>query len=741
MQPMILQSNQRCNSPRYFAQRLPALLLVMTAFGTLRAEERQSRVTFPTGTHLQLVRTFYNKDDGLPDDNVRDLAVSRRGAVFAACKTGLAQFNGDRWANQQGPTGVSALFAPLDGPDVWAGASDGVWAFRDNAWQKEPDSPQAVIVFASEPDGTPWALAPSGVWRRADGWRLIHSVEDDVMFDVRDFLPRGPEDVIVAARTGLFGMRGKRKYWLNFEIRSEGLPSDDTRAIERFDADHFLVVTNKGLSVSNGTRGWLTLSGKDGLPVLDLSNAAVAPDGSVWLGSNAGLIHWTGTAWTYLAGRRWLPDDRVTAMAPAADGSIWIGTPQGVAHLDRRKLTLEEKAADYQQQISTRNHRHGFMGEMQLARPGVVEGAQQEISDNDGLRTGLYSAAQSFRYAATKDLDAKANAWRAMQALLRLETITGIPGFPARAICHIDEPQFAQRSKRHDAEWHESPVEKGWYWKGETSSDELDGHYFGWFVFYHLAANDEQKSAVRAVVKRVTDHLLDHDYTLVDIDGRPTTWGYWGPSELNDNPLWWQERGLNSLEMLSHLKVAHHIVADPRYERAYDELIRKHHYALNTLRAKVPGGVSHDDHLMFLAYYPLLQLEQQPGRRTLFQSSLDRTWELERIEANPLWNFIYGASTGQPCDTELAVQALREIPLDLIIWKTRNSHRADLKWNPELLRQNRKELVAPLPWTERIIQNWDHSPYEPDGGNDLGEGDPTIWLLPYWMGRHHRIIE
>ena len=69
----------------------------------------------------------------------------------------------------------------------------------------------------------------------------------------------------------------------------------------------------------------------------------------------------------------------------------------------------------------------------------------------------------------------------------------------------------------------------------------------------------------------MTDHIIDHGYSLVDIDGKPTTWGYWSPEKLNDDPVWWQERGLNSLEMLSHLKVAYHIVREPRYRRAYRE--------------------------------------------------------------------------------------------------------------------------------------------------------------------------
>jgi hypothetical protein len=418
-----------------------------------------------------------------------------------------------------------------------------------------------------------------------------------------------------------------------------------------------------------------------------------------------------------------------------------VGTPEGLAHLYHRKLTLEEKAAFYQQQMESRNRRHGYVGEMHLAEPGVLAGAQPEISDNDGLRTALYIAAQSYRYAVSQAPEAKAQASRSMQALLRLETITGISGFPARAICHVDEPQFAHRSLRSSAEWHESPVEKGWYWKGETSSDELDGHYFGWYVFHQLAANEDEKLAVRAVVKRVTDHILDHGYYLVDIDGKPTTWGVWAPEKLNDDPIWWPERGLNSLEILSHLKVAHHIVGDARYQQAYKELIQKHNYAINTLNAKVPGAVSHDDQLLFLSYYPLLQLEMEPELRAIYKSSLKRTWAPERAEANPLWNFIYGASTGESCDVEDAVESLREIPLDFILWKTRNSHRADLKFDPELERQGIKQLVSPLCWTERVIHKWDKNPYLLDGGSDSGAGDPTIWLLPYWMGRHHRLIE
>jgi hypothetical protein len=696
---------------------------------------------YPTGSHFQLVREFFTVAGGLPADEIRAVAVTRDGIVLVTAGKGVARLESERWVEQTGPAEVTALFAPVQGPNALAGATNGVWALNNGQWQIEAGSPADVIGFAAEPDGAPWALAPSGVWRRGDTWKLIHVVEDDQMKDPRSFLPTGQEEVFVASATGLYGLMGKRKYWLDLEVRPGELLSTDTRALARLDRQHFLVATGKGLNLTDGQRGWHSFTGAEGLPILDLTGVAVAPDGTVWLGSDHGLVRWKDGRWTYLASKRWLPDNRIIAIAPAADGSVWVGTPKGLAHLLHRKLTLADKAAILQKDLESRDRRHGYVTIMHLQSPGVLEGAMQEISDNDGLWTALYIASQSFRHAATKSPEARAQASRSMKALLRLESITGISGFPARAIYQVNEPQFARPSLRSDSEWHESPVEKDWYWKGETSSDELDGHYLGWYLFYELAANEEEKSAVRATCKRVSDHILDHGYHLVDKDGKPTTWGEWSPEKLNDDPKWWAERGLGSLEILSHLKVAARIVGEPRYEQAYQELIQKHHYAINTLNAKLPNGVSHDDQLLFLSYYPLLQLERDPALRALYIASLRRTWNMERIEDNPLWNFIFGASTGESCDVEQAVETLREMPLDFITWRTQNSHRADLNLADAPDRRGRGRAIKPLPWAERVISHWDHDPYELDGGSDLGEADQTVWLLPYWMGRYHGLID
>lgn len=54
-------------------------------------------------------------------------------------------------------------------------------------------------------------------------------------------------------------------------------------------------------------------------------------------------------------------------------------------------------------------------------------------------------------------------------------------------------------------------------------------------------------------MQSIATYITDHGFTLVDVTGRPTTWGHWDPATLNGNRTWSDERGVNSLQMLSFL--------------------------------------------------------------------------------------------------------------------------------------------------------------------------------------------
>jgi hypothetical protein len=122
--------------------------------------------------------------------------------------------------------------------------------------------------------------------------------------------------------------------------------------------------------------------------------------------------------------------------------------------------------------------------------------------------------------------------------------------------------------------------------------------------------------------------------------------------------------------------------------------------------------------------------------------SLERSWRIERPERNPLWNLMYGALTQNPCDAEAAAQTLAEIPLDLLNWPVRNSHRSDIVCAPRAGRFGEVECTDPLPACERAVGKWNSNPYRLDGGGDgRHEEEPTHYLLPYWLGRYHGLIE
>jgi hypothetical protein len=328
-----------------------------------------------------------------------------------------------------------------------------------------------------------------------------------------------------------------------------------------------------------------------------------------------------------------------------------------------------------------------------------------------------------------------------MQAIMRLEAITGRPGFPARSF--IRTGVDVQPS---DGEWHDTP-DRQWRWKGDTSSDEIVGHYFVYPLYHDLVAEDAEKPALRAVIDRITTHILDNDYQLIDVDGKRTRWGFWGPDVIWEDP---DETGLRALHMLAHLRVALHLTGDAalrqRYQAAYDDLIKTHKYHWLTRNQKimVPGSINHsDDELAFLSYYPLLAYERDPALLEVYRQSLERSWQIERPERNPLWNVIYAAGTGaKEFDQAQSIRTLREIPMDQIQWTVENSHRLDVPVDPMADRKNRRQALIVLPYDELPMHKWNGNPYNLDGGSGgRSEDDGAYFLLPYWMGRYHGVLE
>jgi hypothetical protein len=653
-----------------------------------------AREPLKLSTYPQLMATQYTTVSGLPASEVVDARIVG-GKVTVLTKSGAVARQDDRWVAVDG----SAFAPPSDLVTVSL-------------------PPGAKLLQAARTrTGDVWAITSAGSFRQAAG--KLQPLDIPKAYKFNQPMPNIESTIrcLIQDRSGYI--------WLG---------------------------TDCGVIVTDGNGWWRQLDRQDAMPYEDILCVSIAPNGDLWGGTTQGAWRLRAGQWRYFWGKRWMPGNRVNAIACADDGAVWLATDAGVSNIEERRIRLSDKAAHYEEITAARHNRRGWVTSSTLIdKNDPSKGAIYEASDNDGLWTALYVAAESYRYGATKDPNARELAKKSMNALLDLVRLSGYPGFPARAIIEkgekvtgCDPTETVRVAGETDLIWYTPAGHANLLCKGDTSSDEMDGHYFAWFVYYNLVADEAEKKEIRAVVKAVTDNIVQHDLTLVGHTGRKTRWGVWGPQWLNDDPRWQGDRGLNSTGILAYLKVAQHICNDPTYERVYEDLIAKHHYLTNTMeyRRHYPWyRVNHsDDELAYCEYYPLLQLETRPERRAILFETIGETWRAIRTERGPFYNFIYGAATGASCNVEDAVTTLQDWPWDLRYWEQKNSHRTDVTIRRSLGPQ-RQELDRVLPASERRPFRWNSNPFEPDSGGDgTEEEDGASWLLPYWMARYHGFI-
>ena len=469
---------------------------------------------------------------------------------------------------------------------------------------------------------------------------------------------------------------------------------------------------------------------------------ATATDGAIWqASSDGGLVRIDPKARPedrsqYFAGKRYLPDDRVHAIVPDRAAGVWVRTETGISHIELRPMTLAEKAAYFEARVRERHDRYGLVADSHLREAGNLATNQLVPNDNDGLWTAIYAAGECFRYAVTKSPEALASARKWIDAVLFLEQVTGRPGFPARSYIRKGDYRGA------DGEWHWTP-DGSIEWKADTSSDEIVGHFFLFGVAWDLLPDASLRKRIAATAGRIMDHILDNGYYLIDVDGKPTTWGRWTP-EYFASATGRPDSPLNALELLAFLKTAEHITGNPRYRDEYRKVAFGMKYAEQTtklLELREEMNYS-DEELAMLPFYLLFRYERDAKLLSTYRTALDQWWQNIQREKNPLWTFIYlQGRPGAAVDTKGAVHTLYRIPMDLVKWNVTNSHRKDVRRIRAPDRHGRGEAETLLPPDERPIMKWNGNPFVVDGGNGgRGEDDGAFFLLPYWMGRYHKLL-
>jgi hypothetical protein len=741
------------------------------------------------------VRTFHTALQGFPADNVLTVVLGPDGRPYAGTGQGLVELRDGRWRIVAQLAGREVEALAVDRDRILVVARGAVYNLAAGAVRRVAELPEAVGRVNS------LAAAGSLILIAADSG--LYEIQGDTVQPVagiRRFLGErpgvrqvviGPDgEIAVAATTGVL-TQNRAGVWTTQQPRSGAVSwaPFDVRGVCYDSRGRLWLASPQGVGCRDAE--WV-LYDADAVPYNDFTTLAAGEDGVVWLGTQIGAIRYDGRSWQYRQGLRWLPDDHVRSIAVDNAGTAWLATSKGLAEIKRHPMTLAAKARLFENEIDKRHRRteYGYVSGVTLQRPGDTGQWTQHDTDNDGLWTAMYGAAECFAVGATGDAAARSRAKAAFEALRFLGEVTQggrhspPPGFVARTVLPATAPnpnltgntpeRDRQLQTTRDKAWKviaprwPTSADGKWYWKSDTSSDELDGHYFFYPLYYDLVAVDEaERARVRKHVAGLTDHLIQHDFNLVDHDGRPTRWGVFDPRRLNADPAWREERGLNSLSILSYLKVAEHVTGDNRYREAAQSLIRQHAYDINVLIGKPnrgPGsGNQSDDEMAFMSFYSLLRYETDPRRRGIYGMALRQWWEMEKYELNPLFDFIAAVSlrgvvfedpfgderldlTGSWLED--SVDTLVRYPLERINWRLTNSHRKDIVLLPEYAARSNGRPAGSrrdgrvLPIDERFVDHWNHDPWVLDqGGDGTYLADGASFLLPYYMGVYHGLIE
>ncbi len=530
-----------------------------------------------------------------------------------------------------------------------------------------------------------------------------------------------------------------------------------------FDGSGFTAFDTDGKKVVIGTTdGIITLdaatkkqigSKNQKLPVTEITAVKAIGD-RFWFGTtNGAFASRADGKFDYYNGERWLPGNVVTNLSEGPENSVLILTTAGLSQICYKKMTLQDKAVFYDKQVRSRHIRNGFNASISQMEKGNLSSGYLSDSDNDGLWTSMYLGGEIFRYAVTKDPEALQNVVESLDAMERLYTVNGIPGFPSRSfersgyINVLSDPERWQHSA--DSEWD---------WKATTSSDEAIGHIFAFGAMAELIQEPVIKKRAITLIDTLMSHIIKNDMYMIDYNGKPTQWGRWNPEYVNAFPINVGDRKLNSSNIVAMLQTAYHFTKKEKYKQKAFELMKKYGYYENLMRpmsiiGKAPAdadehskhmsdGWNHsDDEMYFVGYWGLYRYALNDTLKAAYKKAIIDHWQAERPEKEGAWN-IFTALTGvKEFDLNEAAWYLREYPLDMIDWVIMNSHRKDIeKVAPNFRNQTIKEVLPP---DESPIQRHNGNTFNLDrrGSNGTSEhsaGD--IWLLPYWLGRYLGVI-
>jgi signal transduction histidine kinase/ligand-binding sensor domain-containing protein len=355
----------------------------------------------PTTRLANLNRQGWVMENGLPQNTVQALAQTADGYLWMGTEVGLVRFDGagfttfdDRSKPALPGSDVQCLLAAKDG-SLWVGTSDGLARLKDGVVTTFttanglPDN--SIRAIGQESNGTVTAVTPGGSAAIEVNRAVLVDVQTeygpsavpDVQFRVS--LPDGRAAQANLTTVVLLKARAVEERW----AVGHELPGSRVQS----------VMADREGSLWIGTNGGLVryAEGKlEKLPVTDpLASASVLAifedhEGNLWVGTESnGLQILRDQRFETLTTREGLPSDNVTTVVQDNAGRLWVGTAgNGVTAL--RVVT--------NQQARTYSVRDGLLSDVILSLAPAPNG-DLWVGTADGLSRIRGSAVVSFTSA------------------------------------------------------------------------------------------------------------------------------------------------------------------------------------------------------------------------------------------------------------------------------------------------------------------------------------------------------
>lgn len=443
------------------------------------------------------------------------------------------------------------------------------------------------------------------------------------------------------------------------------------------------------------------------------------------------------------------------------------------------------------------------------------------LSENNGLWSSLYVASQAFRYAATDDADALSSLKRTLNGTYHMLQITGVPGLYTRDMrdptlpsqyCIEDEEPYASAATDNlkyaryvprgenmvgnqflkvdtdgcfltwdpalnegNGGWfrHEThctdPRFAGFCWQDNASKDEYAGHMFAAGIVAKIVDDPEVHAMAVDILKKVAQHMVDHEFMITDYDGRRTRFGSAFALSFDEAP------GGNAVMALAWIRSAAIATGDPDLMATYYDCLLQMSGTLQCINQPfewdtptdyrtyldtmdlAKGAKSNYDtiNIAMLNWFNLVWFEPEKDLRDLYvQKFRENTkgpdadgrdlWD----EANPFMNMCL-VSRMDPAayDADEVHKLIKDSVCTLKRFPTDNIRRAkDSTGYPEWKVSPRHGSLAenPIPVEERcssVFEWWgDPNSREICTENLKTAEQPAGYLLPYWMGRYFGFI-